>query len=497
MDYIDFTQLHPIGKAVVRAKQGVIAFPKNARNFFKAIGNFAVNTAKKAAQITREVVSALVHGDLYTRLSFLVMGSGHLRRKQYGKGLLFLMIQAAFTVYLWSFGTGYLAKLTTLGTQTQGKYFDEEQGIYIYTAGDNSMQILLFGVLTVVLCLAFLCLYVTNVRNAYHIQRQYEQGKRLPTLREEIRSLLDKHYHITLLSLPILLVTLFTILPLIFMVLISFTNFDRNHQPPGNLFTWVGFQNFSAMFGGNEQLGYTFLNLIAWTFIWAFFATFTNYIFGIILSLLINKKGIRFKKFWRTVFIITIAVPQFVTLMLMSQLLAEEGAVNVLLKELGWITESIPFLTQGTLAKITVILVNMWVGIPYTMLITTGILLNIPADMYESARIDGAGPVRTFFKITMPYMLFVTAPYLITQFVNNINNFNVIYLLTGGGPLTLDFYKAGKTDLLVTWLYKQTVEEQNYNLAGVIGVVVFVITAVFSLIVYNSSSSTKKEEEFQ
>ncbi len=497
MDYIDFTQLHPVRKAIVGAKRGILSFPKNAGEFVKMIGRFAVNTAKKAAQIAREVVTALIRGDFRTRLSFLIMGSGHLLRKQYGKGLLFLLIQVAFGTYLWSFGAHYLSKLGSLGTQTQGKYFDEEQGIYIYTAGDNSMQILLFGVLTILLCLVFLCLYVTNVRSAYRIQQQCKQGKRLPSLREEIRSLLDKRYHVTLLSLPILLVTLFTVLPLIFMVLIAFTNFDRNHQPPGNLFTWVGLDNFSAMFGGNEQLGYTFLNLIVWTFIWAFFATFTNYIFGIILSLLINKKGIRFKKFWRTVFIITIAVPQFVTLMLMSQLLAEEGAVNVLLKELGWITESIPFLTQGTLAKITVILVNMWVGIPYTMLITTGILMNIPADMYESARIDGAGPVRTFFKITMPYMLFVTAPYLITQFVNNINNFNVIYLLTGGGPLTLDFYKAGRTDLLVTWLYKQTVEEQNYNLAGVIGVVVFIITAVFSLIVYNSSSSTKKEEEFQ
>ena len=216
-----------------------------------------------------------------------------------------------------------------------------------------------------------------------------------------------------------------------------------------------------------------------------------------ILALLINKKGIRFKKFWRTIFIITIAIPQFVSLMLMSQLLADEGAANILLKELGLIQNAIPFLTNGTFAKITVILVNMWVGIPYSMLITTGILLNIPADMYESAKIDGAGPAKAFFKITLPYMLFVTTPYLITQFVNNINNFNVIYLLTRGGPLTLEYFKAGKTDLLVTWLYKQTVEEQNYNLAGVIGVIVFLITAVFSLIVYNSSAASQKEEEFQ
>ena len=130
------------------------------------------------------------------------------------------------------------------------------------------------------------------------------------------------------------------------------------------------------------------------------------------------------------------------------------------------------------------------------MLITSGILLNIPEDLYESAKIDGAGPVRTFFRITLPYMLFVTTPYLITQFVGNINNFNVIFLLSNGGPLTLDYYQAGKTDLLVTWLYKQTVNDQNYALAATIGIMVFLISAVLSLVVYNSSASARKEEEF-
>jgi arabinogalactan oligomer/maltooligosaccharide transport system permease protein len=132
------------------------------------------------------------------------------------------------------------------------------------------------------------------------------------------------------------------------------------------------------------------------------------------------------------------------------------------------------------------------------MLITTGILLNIPQDMYESARIDGAGPVTAFFKITLPYMLFVTTPYLITQFVNNINNFNVIYLLTRGGPLTLEYYKAGETDLLVTWLYRLTTDQNpKYNVASVIGIVIFVICATLSLITFNRSSAAKSEEAFQ
>ncbi len=155
------------------------------------------------------------------------------------------------------------------------------------------------------------------------------------------------------------------------------------------------------------------------------------------------------------------------------------------------------FLTNGDYARITVIIVNIWVGIPYTMLITTGILMNIPSELYESARIDGANPYRMFVSITLPYMLFVTAPYLITQFIGNINNFNVIFLLTAGRPLTLDYYQAGKTDLLVTWLYKLTVTEQNYGVASTIGIFVFIISSTMSLLVFNLTASRKREGDFQ
>lgn len=488
MDFSELTQVHPPEKGGRHRTFLLNQIVIKLRNFAESVYRILTTPFIEAGK-------SFANGDFKTRCSFFLMGSGSFLRGQRIKGLLYFLVQILYVLYLLFFGIRYLKDIGTLGTVTQKKVFDAEEGIYIYTAGDNSMKILLFSVLTVVVTIVFLSIYFLNIRSAYTAQQRQKEGKSLYTFREDIRSLFDKRYHITLLTLPILLIAAFTLLPLVFMVLIAFTNFDKAHQPPGNLFTWVGIENFKNMFGGNVSLGYTLLNLFVWTLIWAIFSTFTNYIFGMILALMINKKGIRFKRFWRTVFILTIAVPQFVSLMLMSQLLADEGAVNVLLRELG--LQAVPFLTDGLLAKITVIVVNMWVGIPYTMLITSGILLNIPADMYESAKIDGAGPVKTFFKITFPYMLFVTTPYLITQFVNNINNFNVIYLLTKGGPLTLEYYKAGKTDLLVTWLYKQTVEEQNYNLAGVIGVIVFVITAVFSLMIYNSSASSKKEEEFQ
>lgn len=180
----------------------------------------------------------------------------------------------------------------------------------------------------------------------------------------------------------------------------------------------------------------------------------------------------------------------------MRTILQPEGAVNVLLRNMGVIETSLPFFTNVTWARVSVIVINLWVGIPYTLLQVTGILKNIPAELYESAKVDGANAVVTFFKITLPYMLFVTTPYMITQFTGNINNFNVIYLLSGGAPIPVGS-TAGKTDLLITWLYKLTIEQQYFNLGAVIGILTFVVLAVVALITYRNTGSYKNEEGFQ
>ena len=182
---------------------------------------------------------------------------------------------------------------------------------------------------------------------------------------------------------------------------------------------------------------------------------------------------------------------------------AKNGLINLTLKDtLGWISQPLPFWEDPMWARVTVILVNIWIGIPYLMLITTGILMNIPADLYESARIDGANAWQQYTKITLPYMLFITGPYLLTSFTGNMNNFNVIYLLTGGAPTNPAASGAagsvGYTDLLITWLFKITTgAESQYYLASVVGIMVFVVVALISLIVYNVLPSIKNEEDSQ
>ena len=461
-------------------------------SFVNSVRSFFVSFKKGVT----EFVTNFKNGDISTKLSYIIMGYGCLSRKQLGRGLLFLGIEIIFILFMIISGSYYLSMLPTLGVNKQGRVWNEELQIYQTVKGDNSMLLLLFGVVTVIVIILFICLYVWNTRMAYANQCDIANGKPLKTFKQDIKDLGNKNFHVTVLSLPVILTFCFTVLPLIFMILMAFTNFDKNHQPPGNLFTWVGLKNFTQVFFTNPLWQQTFVRLLIWTLIWAFFATFLNYLFGMLLAIIINKKGIKLKKMWRTIFIITIAVPQFVSLMLMSKMLGETGAINNILLELKWISDAIPFLTNANLARVVVIVVNLWVGIPYSMLITSGILMNIPSDLYEASRIDGASPFQQFVYITLPYMLHVTTPYLITQFVANINNFNVIYLLTAGDPKSLKLFQAGETDLLVTWLYKLTVNEQNYALASTIGIIIFLLLATISLLTYNKSKAVQEEDTF-
>nr|WP_319215291.1 sugar ABC transporter permease [uncultured Trichococcus sp.] len=429
-------------------------------------------------------------GDVATKLSFVVMGAANLANKQYLKGLIFLFSQIAFFYWLIRNGLRALSMLATLGTQSQGLVFDERLGIEVLQEGDNSMLLLLFGIAAIVICLLLVGLYVINLKSARNIHELKKAGKKIPSTMDDLASLLNERFHATLMTIPLLGVLLFTVLPLLYMISIAFTNYDHTHLPPKNLFTWVGLVNFSNVISGN--MADTFFPVLGWTLIWATLATVTCFFFGILLALLINTKGLKFKGVWRTIFVITMAVPQFISLLVMRNLLNGAGPINATLLSLGLIDSAIPFLTDPIWAKITVIVVNMWIGIPATMLVSTGIIQNLPTDQIEAARIDGANKLQIFRNITFPQILFVMMPALIQQFIGNINNFNVIFLLTGGGPSNSDFYGAGSTDLLVTWLYNLTVNTMDYNLASVIGILIFILSAAFSLLAYTRTNSFKE-----
>ena len=439
-------------------------------------------------------INALRHGDLLTRLSAVLMGIGIIGHGQLVKGLLVLLLEAAFVYYMINSGFSTLALLPSLGDREAEKVWNETKQVYEYTLGDNSQVILLENVITLFVIAGFIVLWIIQMRHSYRLQLMKEDGGHVPSLKEDVRRLFDGDLHVTLMTIPCIGILVFNIIPLVYMISMAFTSYSKEDEHL-MLFDWNGLTQFKRVLSLGGNIGKQFWHVLGWTIVWAIFATFLNYILGMVLAMIINRKDTKWKGFWRFCFVLSIAVPQFVTLMIMNIMLQPSGAVNVLLQNLGLISSPLPFWKDAMWAKVTIIIINLWVGIPYTLLQVTGILQNIPAELYEAARVDGAGPVKTFFSITLPYMLFVTTPYLITSFIGNINNFNVIYLLSGGGP-TYVGDTAGQTDLLVTWLYKLTIDQQYYNLGAVIGIMTFITLTIVTLITYRNSGSYKNEEAF-
>ena len=473
-------------------------------SFFKKIGGFC-----------QKFGAGFVKGDIFVKLSALIMGAGYFRRKQILKGILLTVFEIVFILYSGMVAIPSLSKFGTLGTVEQAMVYNPATMKNEVNDFDNSFKILLYGVISIIVIIAFIVIYMQNIINVRKLQVMAENGEHINTAKDDIHNLKNDKFHVTLLSLPIAGIVVFTIIPLIVMIAVAFTNYDQNHLPPSALFTWVGIKNFQTIFTSTSTstFGYTFTRILIWTLIWAFFATFTTYFGGIFLAKFINSPKTKLPKMWRTMFIIAIAVPQFVTLLLVRNFFADTGIVNTIcsnagitdvLKHMGLVKESlnyIPFLSSPGWAKFMIIMINIWVGVPYQMLIATGVLMNIPAELTESAKIDGANNIQCFRHITMPYVLFITGPALITQFVANINNFNVIYLLTQDVYTTQNQKLANSSgkeiDLLVTWLYRLTSDKYNYKMAAVIGIMVFVVCAVFTLIAFNRTIKGDKEESFQ
>ena len=474
----------------------------------KAIGGFFAKLPFRIAAFAKYIwhgvknfVLGFVHGNWAVKLSYLFMGMGNIAAGQYIKGCIFFLIEAAFIVFMSLSGGSAFIGFFTLGTTPMSADGTvDEWGNPIVNAGDNSLLMLLFGVGTILLIIAFVCIYINSVKSGRKAWEVKKAGGKPASFRQDVFELFDKKLYKTLLFVPVVCVLAFTVIPLIYMILMAFTSYDHEHLPPASLFDWIGFDMFGKVFQSGKIAG-TFFPVLGWTLLWALFSTVSCYLLGILLALLINKKGVVGKPVYRTIFVLTIAIPQFITLLTMNNFLHIDGPLNTLLLDWGFIDSRIDFLGSvsngAILPRVSVLVVNLWIGVPYTMLITTGVLMNIPQDLFEAAKIDGANPVTLFARITLPYVLFVTGPYLIQQFIGNINNFNLIYLLSGGGPVVPEYHIAGKTDLLITWLYKLTIEQNDYNLGAVIGIYTFAASAVFSLLAYSKTSSAKREEDFQ
>lgn len=266
------------------------------------------------------VKAAAADGGIETKLSMLVMGLGNMMHKQVVKGLMFLAVEVLYLLFMVQTGFHCLAMLPSLGSVEQQEVWNEALQIYEYTQGDNSVLILLYGVATVMLTLLMVWVWRGTVKSAYKAECLDKAGKHVNSFIEDVKTLGHENVHRLLMTPSLTFIFGLTVLPLIFMICMAFTNYSKldNHLV---LFDWVGLDNFKALFDSTSILGSTFWSVLGWTLIWAFFATFTNYIFGMILAIVINRDGTRAKGFWRFCFVLSCAVPSFVSLLIMRTML--------------------------------------------------------------------------------------------------------------------------------------------------------------------------------
>ncbi|HOM23641.1 MAG TPA: sugar ABC transporter permease [Termitinemataceae bacterium] len=421
------------------------------------------------------------------RTAVLFMGLAHLLwLRDTVKGLLFAAVEIFYIFMIPSIGKK-LIDLVTLGSP---------QPELPIKMRDNSIFMLIDGILTIVLLIVFITLYIISVRSARQGYREYCRKKRPMTMGESFSTTLSKAFPVVGLTPSFLLILVLVVVPLIFSASVAFTNYSApDNIPPNNTVDWVGLANFKTLLGGEASWTSGFVRVATWTVIWAFFATLTCYFGGLFVAILLRESKIRLVPFFRLIFILPYAVPSVVSMLVWRNLLnGTFGTINRTLMALHIIDTPIPWLGDPLLAKIVVILINLWAGFGYFMLLATGAMTAVSQDIFEAARIDGASRFQVLRHITLPLVLYQTMPLIIMSFTYNINNFGAIFFLTGGSPTVADstITSAGGTDILVTWIYKLTITLLKYNYASVIAVLIFLVLAPFAVFNFRQTKAFKE-----
>ncbi|WP_300381601.1 sugar ABC transporter permease [Clostridium sp.] len=365
-----------------------------------------------------------------------------------------------FTKGLWG--------IITLGEKVGGKY------------GDHSTMLLINGIISIFTILIFIIIYGFNIRDAYLTAKKIDETGEYVSSKDYFHKVGYKNFPYLIL-VPIGIAFLFVVvMPIIFSLLTAFSNYNRDHLPPGNLLDWVGIANFKKILTV-PIWSKTFGKVLIWTVIWTICSTLSAYFLGMLQALILNHKSVKFKKVFRTILILPWAIPQMITLLIFRNLLnGQFGPLNQLLLSLGFISENIPFLSDPFVAKITVLVVNLWLSFPMFMVMMLGVFANLDQSLYEAAYIDGAGKVQAFRKITLPLVFQATIPNLVMTMAGNFNSFGAIYFLTQGGPINPNMQFAGDTDILISWIYKLTLNQQMYDIAAVMSVLLFIIVGSIS-----------------
>ena len=244
---------------------------------------------------------------------------------------------------------------------------------------------------------------------------------------------------------------------------------------------WIGGGNFRQIFM-DPAIRAPFLKIFAWNVVFAFLSVATTFAIGVALACLLQWKALRGRSVYRTLLILPYAIPAFIPILVFRGLFNEGyGEINQVLSSLFGIAPK--WFTDPSLARTMILIVNAWLGYPYMMIISSGMLQAVPDELYEATAIDGAGPWTNFWKITLPQIFPPLFPLLIASFAFNFNNFSLVYLLTGGKPdIVGSATVAGTTDLLVSYTFRMAFKDSSarFGFAAAVATLLFVVVAVLA-----------------
>lgn len=416
-------------------------------------------------------------------LTFLIPGLGQILNKQYIKGLSFLLISLFIYLIAIPYALGY------------GNYQGEGiAGLITLAEGgrriDKSLIFMIEGILAIFLVVIGLILMYISFKDINKVEKGLIKGIRPNNWFETNKTIRDNGFPY-IVSSPALIIIVFTVLvPITTAILLSFTGMNPQNQ---SKFPWVSLDNYKLIALGQGLAGEVFWHILIWTVIWTIAATSLAIFIGFALALLANNERVRGKTLFRSIFILPWAVPAFITIMFFSIMFSSTGALTEIMQSLTG--RLIEVKSNPTLTRIVLILLQGWLGSSYVFLLSTGVLQAIPGDLYEAANIDGATGWQKIRHITLPIVLFQTAPLLVGQYTFNFNNFSIIYLFNGGGPFNPSKYGnlAGSSDLLISYIYKLTMDNQYQAIGAAISILISLGLMFFAFIGYRNSKAFKEE----
>lgn len=436
------------------------------------------------AQIRRRVPIEIERKRAYLPwISLPFPGLGQLLNNQKAKALLFFL--AGLFIYL-------VAIPYSLGfANYQGKGL---AGLISLAAGgkrtDRSIIFMIEGIIALTLLTLSALIIIFSFLDVKKVNQDRYKGIRTRNWFETRSSILEDGFPY-LVSLPAFFVIVFiVIVPIMTTLLLSFANMGPKTQ---SKFPWIGLANYKLLITGQGLVGSVFWKIFLWTIIWTIGATSLAIFIGFALALLAHNPRIKGKGILRTIYLLPWAVPAFITIMFFSIMFSPGGELSLLLSKL--MGRTIDVKNSMIWTRAVLILLQGWLGSSYIFLLSTGVLQAIPDDLYEAAEIDGANSWQRVLKITLPIVLFQTAPLLVNQYTFNFNNFSIIYLFNGGGPFSpLEYGNlAGSSDILISYIYKLTINNQYQSVGAAVSIFISMGLMLIAYLGFRNTKAFKEE----